>query len=267
MPDAKFDFQDELGLKGPQRDKMYELPIDRKKYLLQQNRQYGSVSRATASKSTRSITQASTFSPASGGAIMPRLVPQLTGDSLMKRFSVVGWGGGSPSSPTPKADFDQPASPEAPSRMTHGRKRRSVDHGVEEVQPLQPQTTGGLWNSWWASSGGDKGGDKAQKETPKWYVDGIRNVRTTDMKLVKHLISLRVHLSTANIVWIEEFVGEEKGIDALGNVLATLVGKGGKRKTLTEVENTVLFELVKCLRVLLNTEARQLFFTTTLAGC
>lgn len=243
---------------------MHQLPIDRKRYLLQQNKQYGSVSKASASKAAKNTAQASTYSPATATAIAPRLVPQLTGDSLMKRFSVVAWGSGSSSNS--KADHEPAVTPESPGKATLGRQRRSLDHPAEEVAPLQPQTTGGLWSSWWTSSGGDKGGDKAQKETPKWYVDGIRNGRTTDMKLVKHLISLRVHLSTASLAWIEEFVQEEKGIDALGNVLAGLVGKGGKRKTLTEVESTVLFELVKSLRVLLNTEVIAPFIFTILSN-
>lgn len=76
------------------------------------------------------------------------------------------------------------------------------------------------------------------------------------MKLVKHLISLRVHLSTAQLVWIEEFLRDEKGMDALGTLLAGLVGKGGKRRALTDNEESVLLELVKSLRVLLNTEVR-----------
>lgn len=235
---------------------MHQLPIDRKRYLLQQNRQYGSVSKASASKSGRSPAQASTYSPATAGAIVPRLVPQLTGDGLMKRLSVVAWGSGSSSNP--KLEHEPATPTESTNKATLGRNRRSLDHPTEEAVLLQPQTTGGLWSSWWTSSGGDKGGDKAQKETPKWYVDGIRNGKTTDMKLIKHLISLRVHLSTASLAWIEEFVREEKGMDALGNVLAGLVGKGGKRKSLTEVEGTVLFELVKSLRVLLNTEVRSL---------
>jgi diaphanous 1 len=100
-------------------------------------------------------------------------------------------------------------------------------------------------------------GDKGRIEkghTARWYVDGIRAGRSTDIKLVKHLISLRVHLSTAKLVWIEEFVDAEKGLDALRILLADLVGKGGKRKILVDVESTVLLEVVKCLRVLLNTE-------------
>lgn len=97
-------------------------------------------------------------------------------------------------------------------------------------------------------------GAKETEKTPRWYVDGLRSGRATDMKLVKHLISLRVHLSTASLVWIEEFVGEERGMEAIGKLLAGLVSKGGKRKKLTDIEETVLLEIIKCLRVLLNTE-------------
>jgi diaphanous 1 len=227
---------------------MYQMPLERKRYLLQQNRQFGSVSKATISKSFKKNSQPTTYSPASGGN-PPRLVPQVTGDSFIKRFSVVGWGAGSSISSSPKDDDDQ-AFPSGAGKMMVGGRRRSVEQ--PEPQPLQPQSTGGLWSSLWPSSSGN--GDKAQKETPRWYVERIRNGKTADMKLIKHLIALRVHLSTANLAWVEEFVQEEMGIESLGATLATLVGKGGKRKTLTEVENSTLFEIVKCFRVLLNTE-------------
>jgi diaphanous 1 len=73
------------------------------------------------------------------------------------------------------------------------------------------------------------------------------------MRLAKHLISLRVHLSTVKLAWIECFVGEQSGMDALGTLLIGLVGKGDTRK-LTDTEETVLLEVVRCQRVLLNTE-------------
>jgi diaphanous 1 len=233
---------------------MYQLPLDRKTYLLRQNRQFSSVSKVTSQKTPSPTSRASTYSTATGGTVSSRLEPQRTGDSLMKRFPVVGWGSSGTSSTSEKTGYEAQTSFDSSVRIANGKQRRSIDQVVEDLPQLQPQTTGGLWSSWWTSSGGDKGGDKVQKESPKWYVDGIRNGKTTDMKLVKHLISLRVHVSTANIAWIEEFVRREQGIDALGNTLSTLVSKGGKRKILTEVESTVLFELVKCLRVLLNTE-------------
>jgi diaphanous 1 len=132
---------------------------------------------------------------------------------------------------------------------------------VEPIGPLQPQGTGALWSGWWSLSGGavdDKDLNKDTSQTARWYVDGIRGGKVTDTKLVKHLISLRVHLSTAKLIWIEEFSVEEHGMDALATLLAGLVGKGGKRKKLTDVEGTVLLEIIKCLRVLLNTEVNKL---------
>jgi hypothetical protein len=47
------------------------------------------------------------------------------------------------------------------------------------------------------------------------------------MKLIKHLIALRVHLSTAPLAIIQGFVGPQKGLSALGQLLAGLVGKSG----------------------------------------
>jgi len=236
---------------------MRQLPLDRKKYLLRQNREFGSMSKALARQSSApGVRHPATIGPSGSGAMLPRLVPQLTGNGLMNRFSV--WGSSSSSTPpTPTLESEQPINSDTIVTTTKPatvRGRKSIDGTDADPPPLQPQTTGGLWSSWWSSSGGVA--DKAQKQTPQWYVDGLMGGRSVDMKLVKHLISLRVHLSTASLTWIEEFVQERKGIDVLGTVLAGLVGKSGKRKALTEVESTVLFELIKCLRVLLNTEVQ-----------
>lgn len=233
---------------------MRHLPLDRKKYLLRQNREFGSMPKALARQSSVPGTQKpATIGPSSSGTIIPRLVPQLTGNGLMNRLSA--WG--SSTLPTPTTEFEQPVNTDTTAianKPSTVRGRKSVDGTDADPQPLQPQTTGGLWSSWWTSSGG--AADKAQKQTPKWYVDRLKGGRSVEMKLVKHLISLRVHLSTASLTWIEEFVQEKRGIDVLGTLLAGLVGKSEKRKALTEVESTVLFELIKCLRVLLNTEVR-----------
>lgn len=236
---------------------MRHLPLDRKKYLLRQNREYGSMSKAFVRQSSvPGVQQPATIGPSGSGVILPRLVPQLTGNGLMNRLSV--WGNSSSSTPpTPTAESDPPVNTDttaATDKPATVRDRKSIDGNNADPQPLQPQTTGGLWSSWWTSSGGTV--DKALKQTPKWYVDGLKGGRSVDMKLVKHLISLRVHLSTASLTWIEEFVHDKGGIEALSTLLAGLVSKSGKRKALTEVESTVLFELIKCLRVLLNTEVR-----------
>jgi len=87
-----------------------------------------------------------------------------------------------------------------------------------------------------------------------WYIDGLTSSKAYDIKLVKHLITLRVHLSTAKLAFIQDFVCTQNGLDALGKLLAGLVGKAGKWKNLSEMENTVLLEIIKCFRVLLNTD-------------
>ncbi|KAI0776213.1 FH2-domain-containing protein [Trametes elegans] len=250
---------DDLGLKGPKRGAMYCLPPEQKRYLLEQNQvsRASTLSRSSGVKANKPPTTPSTYGPASAAAILPRLVPQLTGDSgIMKRFSISGW---SAVSPTPTGPPDSPRS-----SVDLGSRRRdsmvsikSPTEKTPEPASIQPQSTGGLWSSWWMSSGGDKAnGDKVKEaeKTAGWYAAGIRNGRTTDTKLVKHLISLRVHLSTANLAWVEEFVSAESGMNILSNLLVQLVSKGGKRKKLSEIEDTVLLETIKCLRALLNTE-------------
>lgn len=157
----------------------------------------------------------------------------------MRRFSFWGGNGGPNADPDTEFHHERSASPVAAS-------------------PINPQSTGGLWSSWWISSGpaslGKTAGGKNDNTSAQWYVNGITNTKVSDSKLVKHLISLRVHLSTAKLAWVEEFIFEEHGIDALGAVLSSLVGQGGKQKKLGEIESTVLLEIIKCMRVLLNTE-------------
>lgn len=243
---------------------MYKLPPQQKQYLFRQHRESRAASMSKATGGQRMVNhaaQASTYSPASGSDF--RLVPQLTGDSgIMKRFSILGWGGSTTSpghSPRTSVDVD-----------ANAKEAQAPAAKAVEPTPIQTQSTGGLWSSWWSSSGGEKGtvtGDKKEvNKTPKWYVDGIQSGKSSDIKLVKHLISLRVHLSTADLVWIDEFVTEFKGMHALGVVLSGLVAKGGKRKKLQNVEESVLLEVIKCIRVLLNTDvgfqARLAMFTS-----
>jgi len=170
----------------------------------------------------------------------------------MRRLSIAGWGTAAPpvaSGETQRSsgEFDTSVNP-------RGKGKAQMEKVAESMAPLQPQSTGGLWGLWWTSSGGGAGLSKETANSAKSYVNGIRGSKATDTKLVKHLISLRVHLSTAKLDWIEEFLTEGSGMDALGDLLGSLVGKGGKRKKLTDTEGTVLLELIKCLRVLLNTE-------------
>lgn len=231
---------------------MHQLPADRKLYLLEQHKQF----RLTSAKPRSHVAQSSypvTYGPSSASNLLPRLVPQLTGDSgLIKRLSITGWGGASATSPSPASVSNRKG--ETPEFSC-----ASDAQPTEGLQPLQPQTTGGLWSSWWVSSGGEKNAAAQSKglvkeaRTPKWYVDNIEG-KALNTKLVKQLISLRVHLSTARVLWVEEFVENEAGLDALGTILAGLVGRAGKRKHLADIEGAVLLEVMKILRVLSNTE-------------
>jgi diaphanous 1 len=238
-------------LKEPQRQAMHQLPADRKSYLLGQHKQ----SRVAFPKPHSHVTQPSysaTYGPSSAGNLLPRLVPQLTGDSgLMKRLSMPGWSAASAAPSTPPSSSNRNGERPDPSWLLGQAQNAKA---VEESQPIQPQTTGGLWSSWWVSSGGEKSKDQPKEvKTPKWYVDSIKG-KALDTKLVKHLISLRVHLSTARVFWIKEFVEKEAGFDALSTILAGLVGRAGKRKHLTDLEDAVLLEIMKVFRVLSNTE-------------
>jgi len=241
---------------------MFDLSPDRKRYLLQQHRQFLSASgqKDSLSKSPRRNTNqpayGASYGPSGAAALLPRLVPQLTGEAgLIRRFSVTGWGVGSTAPPIVSGDSSDHSSGDSDLVFGNRTGKTQIEIAAEDMQPLQPQSTGG-WNSWWVSSGGEKANasNKETVQTAKSYVDGLRSSKTTDIKLVKHLISLRVHLSTAKLHWIEEFAGEEKGLRALSELLATLVGNGGKRKNLNDVQTTVVLCLLKCLRVLLNTE-------------
>ena len=216
---------------------MYQLAPERKKYLLRQNRQFQSTSTSIQASSKAPVNQgyAASYGPATAATLLPKLVPTLTGDQaypggsgIMKRFSIAGiWGGAPPLSsqapvPTPIPEPPHLPPPETPTSPTPA---------VPEALPIAPQITGSLWGNWWSSAPKDpeKSKEAAKPKTATWYVDGIRNGKPTDSRLAKHLISLKVHLSTAKLAWIEKFLEVEKGMDALGALLAGLVGKGGKR--------------------------------------
>jgi diaphanous 1 len=234
---------------------MRRLPADRKLYLLEQHKQLRFASAKPRSHAAQAYPV--TYGPSSAGNLLPRLVPQLTGDSgLMRRLSITGWGPASTTAPSSTSVSNRKG--EMPD-LSWAPIQQQGAKATGESQPLQPQTTGGLWSSWWVSSGGEKNATTQTKglikevKTPKWYVNSIKG-KALDTKLVKQLISLRVHLSTARVLWVEEFVESEAGLDTLGAILAGLVGRAGKRKHLTDIEGAVLLEVMKNLRVLSNTE-------------
>ncbi|KAG6861568.1 hypothetical protein C0995_014864 [Termitomyces sp. Mi166 len=234
---AAFDqLLDDMGLTGEKRNTMYKLPTHKKAYLLQQHH-------ASSTKPSRHDTQPHpvTYGPSSGSTLLPRLAPQLTGgEGLIRKFSIVGGWGGATTTPPVVSSNTGHLSGEFYSSSTEQAQERAE----EEMQPLQPQTTGSLWSRWWASSGGEKASNSVQgtNKQAKAYVDMLRG-KSPDNRLIKNLITLRVHLSTAKMTWIEDFIVSEQGLDALGALLVGLMGKGGKKRGLTETEINTLTEL------------------------
>ena len=230
---------------------MRKLSPDRKRYLLQQNRQMRST--IGCEPSISAPIYAASVGPSRAAQLLPAIIPQLTGDGgIIKRFSITNWGG--TSIEVPERTLDLVTSNETSVANVSEDEKKDSD----EQKPLQSQSTGGLWSSWWSSSGGEAASPTRQKvareTSASYYVDGIRASKSCDAKLVKLLISLRVRLSTAKLSWVEQFLRDNKGLEILGTLLASLVGKGGKRRKLVDIEDNALHEIIKCLRVLLNTE-------------
>jgi len=72
---------------------------------------------------------------------------------------------------------------------------------------------------------------------------------------VKHLIALRVRLSTAKLSWTQDFLGPAKGLEALEALLGKIaLKKINKGESPTEEDRAVQSEILKCLRVLMNTD-------------
>jgi len=231
-----------MALKGGTRDAMYKLPDSNKRYLLQQHNQ----TRPKHAAHKHSPSYSASYGPSSGSALLPRLVPQLTGDSgFLRRLSLSSWGQGAPSS-----------SPDSSIRSSSISSNAGSFEPTEDIQFLSPQSTGGFWSSLWSLSGGDN--LKKDSTSPSWYMEPLRTLKPTEPKLAKHLISLRVHLSSADLTWIEDFLENEHGVEGLDRLLAGLVASPEKKRSLSDMENTVIFETIKCFRALLNTEVSYL---------
>ncbi|KAF8312681.1 hypothetical protein DL93DRAFT_2059759, partial [Clavulina sp. PMI_390] len=239
---------DDVGLKGQKREAMENLPVDRKLYLLAQNRQMRSHSSSAPSPVANRF---ASYSPSTAPSFFPNIVPQLTGgtDSVMKRFSIAtltGWG--TPSAAQPSVTLD------------HGERSRSSSLSDSSSELMTPQSTGGLFGSWWNRSGSaqpirpDVTGASEITHDPSWYISELNNLKRNEVKLARHLINLRVHLSTAQLGWINTFAIQANGVEALGSALKEYVGDGLLRKKKGDAVQTIVLELVKCLRVLLNTE-------------
>ena len=154
---------------------MQDLSVDRKLYLLAQNRQMQSQNHLAHSSIPSN--KFASYGPSSARSFLPNLVPQLTGgpDSVMKRFSIsslTGWGAGSfgvEGDPF-EINSNESSSPSSMSNLV--------------AEPLVPQTSGGLFGSWWNRPTSVQplrpdltGPDTSQG--PGWYISEISNLWVT----------------------------------------------------------------------------------------
>ena len=97
------------------------------------------------------------------------------------------------------------------------------------------------------------------RHDPAKYAATLLAGKSSRKDLVKLLISLRVTLSSAKLVWIAEFLDAD-GLLAIEKVLGeeteALVDMSSrsKRKERKDMSDTVISECVKCLRTLMNTD-------------
>ncbi|KAJ3859957.1 hypothetical protein EV359DRAFT_75418 [Lentinula novae-zelandiae] len=119
---------------------------------------------------------------------------------------------------------------------------------ADQTTPVASQSTGNKSDKYSSDN------DKKKTKPARWYVDQLKSGRLRGDRLQALVLGLRVQLSTVNLVWIQEFIEVEKGMDQLDVLLVDLVGKGPKSKVLSETNASTLLETAKCFRALLNTD-------------
>ena len=182
------DGQDELNLHGEKRKTMANLSLDRKAYLLAQNR-INSISNSPLDSPPTpdpKTPQPATFLSLSAGTSLglTRLLPQLTGSSTdstrspspakhgwTKRISIASLGSWAGVTPSTDPDHLSVTREEEDGEITPKAEVISVsglsDKNYGDVKPMERQYTGGLWG-WWTGS------SKPEEGSPAHFADGLR---------------------------------------------------------------------------------------------
>lgn len=251
--EARFEqLMQELGIKGASRTAMIALPEDRKKFLIAQNE----AAKCTPCKSkiqNSNVTGQCSTSPDHTSALADTISKASTALVWGNRFSIAsiaGWTGEASTtlaSSPPTSSSTRESFPS--SRMT---SVTSDSDESEVVKPTSTGTSGNLWTSWWGASS-----DTVEKDDPSYYSRIILTSKLSRKDLVKTLISLRVTLSSAKLIWISAFL-DERGLKALEYLLQIETQPLANNTVLEmkEMSNVILNESVKCLRTLMNTEVR-----------
>ncbi|KAK6904947.1 hypothetical protein I203_105766 [Kwoniella mangroviensis CBS 8507] len=258
---------DDLNLHGDKPEAMSSLSPSRKAYLLARHRQ-GTPAIPSSPPPVQAISppRATTFISLSTGtsAGISRLLPQLTGSSSggtgstpttpnrgkeggWKRFSLVELGVWNSENGSQSDDHLSTPLAAGEEDVTTPRAEPSAAEKalgeVSEIRPMEKQVTGGLW-SWWT------GANKAEEGTPAGYVETLKHSRENPQLLLKHLLSLRVTLSTVKLSWINEFILID-GLTAISSLLEKVAREPRQKGDIGE---QIITEIGKSLRVLMNTD-------------
>ncbi|CAO1622300.1 unnamed protein product [Parajaminaea phylloscopi] len=260
----------DLGIKGPSRTAMLNLPDDRKRFLISQNDATKAKS-MTVSKAREGDTRRMESGPGSPAGFMDsmsRASTAFTG-GWANRFSmasITSWG--NESSGDADSPKDEPVRSPTFDIAQQMPAHTTLDDDASNIQSMHTGSSGttSLWSSWWGTSSAATdaasqaaGASATATSTPEWFASQILSSRMTRRELVKTLISLRVTLSSAKLNWITQFTSHTaaNGLAALEALLsretAPLLHRGVEDRQ--EASDTVLSECVKCLRAIMNTEA------------
>ncbi|SNX82525.1 related to Diaphanous protein homolog 1 [Melanopsichium pennsylvanicum] len=297
---ARFEkLMQDLGIKGTSRSAMLALPEDRKRFLISQNE---AAKTSTPSKPRVSVVQpgdkpvSPTLSSTSETMGRSSVIP--AGWSNRFSFSSIAtWAINDTHGPGPGSakDADEASSPRASmsgdvssqgsgsTRPTTGlsdtgsletleSKARSGEHGntiKANHTGSSAGVTASLWSSWWSggsiiagSSGSNDQGAGNEGNAAMGHVAKLKEGKLSRKDLFKHLLSLRVTLSSAKLSWIDSFLHCD-GLGALEQIMqqetdgivngpnSEQQAKQAERK---EMSDAILLEAIKCLRTLMNIE-------------
>lgn len=258
--DVQFEnMMDQLGIKENQRQAMRMMDDQRKRFLIQQQQQKtgSAVQQVQSHKSGLARTSSNRQSASNN-------TPPTSALAGLTRFSL--WSAGTDSSASePNSRPQSPEAPRSPGISDTASVLSFVSQDTEVHTPPAPllQTATG-WSSWFSAGSPakpsialtDQSGTSNAKDTPSFYITQIMNGKLARPNLVKHLIALRVRLSTAALSWITDFL-QNDGLAALEKILRTFTSRtttATGRDSLTELNASLQIETIRCLRIILNTE-------------
>ena len=208
---------DLLGMKEGARINMRALDEDKKRVLLIQHQQLHGVDtlrpHRTGPGNRQMPMDAFVHAGERGGGVLS-----------IKRFSIAGWS--SNTEDTPKTASPTLSDSES---FSSGLSSPVIFNSPPIPSPLLQTATG--WTSWFSAGSPAKLSASSislankPKDTPAWYIQQISSKRIMQKDLVKHLIALRVRLSTQQLPWIEEFLNRD-GVEVLEELLKIVVTKG-----------------------------------------